>query len=294
MEHKKTFAQGVLMMLLSNVFFSAMALFARAGAGVGSGISALAQTEYRFAIGMGFIVFLAITGRIELKFRNYRDLMIRGFVGGISVLLLYLPIQFIGLSKTSVIYYTYPVFAALFGALIFKKRPGIGVWLSIGLAVMGMIVINWKGLTDPSTVNLGILLAVGGSVCSGLAVVMIKKLTETESNYSIYLAQCLVGFWLFLIPSVSVPLPSSWMTPVILLGVGIFALLGQLTMNWSYKRLDVNTGSLMGTIVPVLNVAGGILIFGERLNILEIAGTIITLSSCVLLVWLQGRKKEVM
>ncbi|HEQ71419.1 MAG TPA: DMT family transporter [Spirochaetia bacterium] len=291
MEHHKDFYRGVVMMLVSNVFFSAMALFARAGALVGEGISALSQTQYRFAIGMGFIVILAMTGRIKLRFRNYKGLLLRGFVGGISVLLLYLPIQFIGLAKTSVIYYTYPVFASLFGAIFFKNRPTLGVWLSIILAVAGMVVINWEGFADPSTLNAGIILAVAGSISAGLAVVMIKKLTETESNFSIYLAQCLVGFWLFLIPSAAVPLPPSWMTPVILLGVGVFALAGQLSMNWSYKRVDVNTGSLFGTIVPVFNIIGGVLIFREELTLLEIIGTVITLSACVMLVVIRSRSR---
>ncbi|GAB1400678.1 hypothetical protein MASR1M66_21330 [Aminivibrio sp.] len=40
---------------------------------------------------------------------------------------------------------------------------------------------------------------------SGLAIVIVRKLRATESSYAIFFSQCVVGFWLMLIPANVIP-----------------------------------------------------------------------------------------
>jgi hypothetical protein len=42
-------------------------------------------------------------------------------------------------------------------------------------------------------------------VLSGLAIVIVRKLRATESSYAIFFSQCVIGFWLMLIPANIVP-----------------------------------------------------------------------------------------
>src|SRR5512138_2635665 len=108
-QHHKLPLSGVMAMLASDVLFSVMSAITR----FNSGIPALWYTVFRFSFGMAIILALCLLGKARLTFKNKKDLLIRGLFGAISVILLYWPIQLIGLAKTSVLYYTYPVFAAV-------------------------------------------------------------------------------------------------------------------------------------------------------------------------------------
>ena len=282
---RPNFATGVAAMLLSNLFFSLMAILIR----VDPHLSGLEAAFYRFAIGALFVVTLALFGRINLRFHDVKGLLWRGIIGGVSVVLYYLPINEIGLGKTSLFQYTYPFYAIVFSAIFLKEK--------IGLVVAGLLVAALGGLVLVELPSLGagqwslwVLVAWASGVLSGLAVMYVKKLSATESSTSIFLAQCIGGFWLTLLPAHTGVSQVGWIPAVLLLAIGLSAAVAQLLMTWSYKHVDVSTGSLLGTLVPVVNVIAGILFFGESFRPLEIVGALVTLTACFLLVLVKMKR----
>lgn len=280
------FGIGVAAMLLSNLFFSLMAILIR----VDPHLSGLEAAFYRFAIG-GFVVVSAalVTGSM-LQFRDVKGLLWRGIVGGISVVLFYLPINEIGLGKTSLFQYTYPFYAILFSALFLGEKISLRVGALLAAALGGLILLELPSLQTGHW-NLWVVAAWLSGVLSGLAVMFVKKLSATESSRAIFLAQCLGGFWIILLPAHVGPSPEGWLPALLLLAIGLTAAAGQLLMTWSYKHVDVSTGSLLGTLVPVINIGAGVLFFGESFAPLELAGATLTLTACVLLVLVKMKGK---
>jgi drug/metabolite transporter (DMT)-like permease len=127
------------------------------------------------------------------------------------------------------------------------------------------------------------LVAVVGSVLSGLAVVAVRKLTETDSSPVIFLAQSLVGFWIVFVPALGRPSLLTVPMAALLLGIGLTAAVAQLLMTWSYRTLDSATGSLLSVLTPVLSVLFGVTLFHEPLGPLQAAGSLLMILSCVLI-----------
>ena len=75
---------------------------------------------------------------------------------------------------------------------------------------------------------------------------------------------------------------------LILLAIGIAASGGQLMMTYAYRHLPVSTGSLIGMLVPVCNVAIGVIVFNETISTRGITGILIVLISCSLV--LSGKR----
>lgn len=280
------FGTGVAVMLLSNLFFSLMAILIR----VDPQLSGLEAAFYRFAIG-GFVVVSAalVTGSM-LRFHDVKGLLWRGVIGGISVVLFYLPINEIGLGKTSLFQYTYPFYAILFSALFLGEKISVRVGVLLVAALGGLVLLEVPSLQTGHW-NLWVVAAWLSGVLSGLAVMFVKKLSATESSRSIFLAQCLGGFWIILLPAHVGPSPEGWVPAVLLLAIGLTAAAGQLLMTWSYKHVDVSTGSLLGTLVPVINIGAGVLFFGERFEAVELVGASLTLTACVMLVLVKMKGK---
>jgi drug/metabolite transporter (DMT)-like permease len=136
-----------------------------------------------------------------------------------------------------------------------------------------------------------VIVAWASGVLSGLAVMYVKKLSATESSTSIFLSQCIGGFWIIFLPAHTVVSPVGWGPGILLLAIGLAATAGQLLMTWSYKHVDVSTGSLLGTMVPVVNIAAGVWFFGESFQPIEMVGAALTLSACVLLVLVKIKGK---
>lgn len=272
-------------MLASNVVFSLMAILLR----VDPHLSGLEAAFYRFAIGTALIITLALFGKADLRFNDVRGLLWRGIAGGVSVALYFLPINEIGLGKTSLFQYTYPFYAIVFSALFLKTKVSGKEWLLLGAAVGGLVVLEIPSLSAGQW-NLWVLCAWASGVISGLAVMFVKKLSDTESSTSIFLSQCIGGFWILLLPVHTVPTASGWSAALLLLAIGVCATAAQLLMTWSYKSVDVSTGSLLGTMVPVFNIGAGVLFFGEVFQPLEAVGAAVTLSACFLLVLVKTKR----
>jgi len=128
------------------------------------------------------------------------------------------------------------------------------------------------------------LIAIAGSVTTGLAVVFVKRLHESDNSYAIFFSQCILGFWLFLIPSGATQAQGNFSELLLLILVGVVATIGQLFMTEGYRYVNVATGSLLQSLVPVFNLLSGWLIFHEQFNTIEMCGAFVIICSCFALV----------
>ncbi len=279
-------SKGVLLTLGSVIFFALMAVLVKAIPNV----SSYQTTFFRFAIGVGIIGILALFGVIKLTFNDRKGLFYRGFVGGIAVYLFYLAILKLGVGKGSVYIYSYPIFATLFSMIMLKEKVEPIKFVIIAVSFAGLILLSVGG-GKGSLAGIGIweLFAIAGSVTTGLAVVFVKKLHDSDNSMAIFFSQCIVGFWLFLLPSGVTQAIGNLTEILLLVLVGIIATIGQLFMTEGYKHVNVATGSMLQSLVPVFNLLSGWLIFKEKFSTIEIIGAFIIVGSCFLLVFLNFR-----
>jgi drug/metabolite transporter (DMT)-like permease len=265
---------GMPVMAASAVLFSLMSLLLPFTHGVSTSILASA----RFVVGIAAILVISLLRRQRLVAVNRWWLVARGVIGATSVYFFYRGIMNLGLGKGTILNYTYPIFAALLAPLILKEKL---TW-DVGAAGAVSFVGIWLVVSPGRLTGIGAegLLALMGGVLSGIAVVAIKKLRETDSPFIIYLAQCVFGLlvvgWPTAVSSFAFP-GIEWL---ILLGIGVVATVAQLTMTWAYKHVPATQGSLLAFMTPVLNVLLGVLIFGEQMRASTLAGSALVLLCC--------------
>lgn len=287
-------SKGIFFTLGSVVFFALMAVLVKAIPNV----SSYQTTFFRFAIGLGIIGILSLFGIINLKFNDKKNLFWRGLVGGVAVYLFYLAIIKLGVGKGSVYIYSYPIFATLFSMLILKEKVEPIKFVVIFISFAGLILLSVGGGKE-SMAGMGIyeLIAIAGSITTGLAVVFVKKLHDSDNSYAIFFSQCIVGFWMFLIPSGATQAKGDLSELFLLVLVGIVATIGQLFMTEGYRYVNVATGSLLQSMVPVFNLLSGWLIFHEQFTKIEMAGAFVIVSSCFALVIINlriGKKTRIL
>jgi drug/metabolite transporter (DMT)-like permease len=261
-------------MAASAVLFSLMSLLIPFTHGVSTSIIASA----RFVVGIAAILAIALLRRTRLSAVNRWWLVARGLIGATSVYFFFRGIMNLGLGKGTILNYTYPIFAALLAPFILKEKL---TWDVLAAGIVSFLGI-WLVVNPGHFTSIGVegLLALMGGVLSGVAVVAIKKLRETDSPSIIYLAQCVFGLlvvgWPTAVSSFAFP-GVEWL---ILLALGLVATAAQLTMTWAYKHVPATQGSLLAFLTPVLNVLLGVLIFGEQMRASTLAGSAIVLLCC--------------
>ncbi len=264
----------MLVMAVSAVLFSGMAFLLPFTRGVSSSIIAAA----RFVTGIIVILGLAGLRVTGLKAVNKVWLVVRGVIGAASVYFFYRGIMNLGLGKGTILNYTYPIFAALFAPVLLKERLPWDVLAAVVVSFAGIwLVVNPGSI---GAVSIEDLLALLGGILSGVAVVAIKKLRETETPYIIYLAQCVFGLLVIGWPTAASSFSFAAAQWFILLAIGIVATVAQLTMTWAYKHVSATEGSLMAFLTPVLNVFLGVIVFGETMGVLTVVGSAIVLACC--------------
>jgi drug/metabolite transporter (DMT)-like permease len=273
---------GVLVTLASCVLFAVMGALIRYGSSLG--LDAFKTSLFRFAIGLAVLGTLAMSKRIELRFNESRLLFLRGLTGGLAIFLFFLSIDKIGMAKGTVINYSYLMFAVLGGMIFLKERVGPFKWALVVASLAGIVLIAIdRQDTGVFSVSVWDLLAVLSAVLSGSAVVAIKKLCESDTPFSIFFAQCLVGFWLVVIPANLKPVDLGWTGGAVLLLIGLTAAAGQLLMTVGYVHLTIATASVLGMLVPVINTIVGVLLFHEYLSARGYTGVAVVIVACVLL-----------
>jgi drug/metabolite transporter (DMT)-like permease len=189
---------GVLTMLLSTVFFAAMAALIRATPDVNSYILGMA----RFVVGVLVCVGVFVVKLDRPRWVNWPWLVVRGVIGSIAVIIFFWSIQEIGLAKATVLNYTYVIWAGVLAVPMLGERLRPLQWTAVALAVAGIVLLFE---VHDFRVAPGDAMALLGGICSGIAVVAITRCRETDSSTNVFWSQSLFG-----IVAVAWPMAAQW------------------------------------------------------------------------------------
>jgi len=262
------------MMAASSLLFSLMSVLIPLAHGVSASIIASA----RFVTGIVVILGMALITRTGLKAVNKGWLVARGVIGASSVYLLFRGIQNLGLGQGTILNYTYPIFASLLAPIMIREKLTWDVLAAGMVSFFGIWLVVSPG--PISSINIETILALLGGVGSGIAVVAIKKLRETETPSIIYLAQCVFGLLVLGWPTAVSSFAFAGVEWLVLLAIGVVATVAQLAMTWAYKHVPATEGSLLAFLTPVLNVLLGVLVFGELMKPMTLVGSGVVLACC--------------
>jgi drug/metabolite transporter (DMT)-like permease len=229
-------------MILSALLFGTMAFLAKHATRRLGG----AQVAFvRFAVGT-IVALVQARVRVSPLMPKRRDLLLlRGFLGGMAVLLYFQAIAHIPVGTATLLNYTSPVWTSLFAAWFLGEllaRRTIG---ALAIAIVGVVlVVIGQGQVFGGRV-VWQLLGVASAILSGGAVTTIRAARRHDGAWEIFAAFCLVGM------ACTAPMAiAEWRAPnttewALLLGVGGVAVAAQVLMTDAYGALPAASGGII-------------------------------------------------
>jgi drug/metabolite transporter (DMT)-like permease len=228
----------------------------------------------RFAASYALMRAAMTAGWAEVRPVNLRILWIRGVLGGIGSLLLFLAVTHTRLSNAIVLFYTYPVFSALITRVI----HGTG----LSLALVGAFAASFVGvylIVQPSfdAVAAGDVFGLLAALTAGGAIVSLKVSRSTETVWTVFHYYNIAGMLVtapFLLWHWTVPALQS--LPV-LLAVLVFSILGQLGTTYAYRFTTAVEGGVLSMFGAVVGSALGLGVLHESATPHFVSGAVLVL-----------------
>lgn len=270
-------------MTFSAVMFGFMAFAAKMAS---ARLSGPQVAMVRFALGLLPVLLIPNARRAALQFQRKDLLFMRGFFGGIAVLLYFIAIAHMNAGLATLLNYTAPIWSGLFSMLFIGERLSPRVLIPLPIAFFGIFLVVQAQATPDSTFGGRWALAGAASaVCSGVAVTAMRAARRTENSWSVYASFCLFGF------IVTLPLGLlSWKNPTAvdwmwLIASALFAVFAQLNLTFSLRWVDAVTVGVISQLAVVIALALGAIVLGDTITTQAAIGVLVTITGVVGVTW---------
>ncbi len=210
-----------------------------------------------------------------------------GFVG---VTLLFASVVFIPLADATAIAFLNPVFAMLFAAPLLRER--IGPWRTAA-AVIGLTGALVLARPSPEAFQPAALLALAAAMAFGMEAIFVKRLSGREAPFQILTVNNAIGVCLAsvaLIPFAVMPTGGQWLA---LAGVGFAMVLAQACFIQAMRRADATYVVPFSYATLIFAAVLDAMVFAALPDGVTVLGAAVILTGAGLLVWREGRRKEV-
>ena len=258
-------------MILAGLCFSATGVFVKLSGGL------LIVWTVIFGRSIVIAIMTFILSKIQNKSLSFKEpkWLIARCISGLSAMACYFyAIPLISLTTAVVLQWTSPLFVALFSGYLIKEKVSPFLFICIGVAFTGTILIISPSL---EAIEINALYALISGILSAIAYLSIRQLRSTATSES-------VVFWfaifcvIFSLPfSVKELLTISTYEIQVLIGVGITAGIGQIGMTKAYHAAKAAYIGAFSYSTVVVSWIYGFFIFNEILSIWDMIGTLLIL-----------------
>lgn len=248
----------------------------------------------RSAIGLGLSLVLLRRARFHWRGNRPGLLAIRGLVGFSALMCTFESISRIPLSDAVILQQTQPIWVVILARIFLGERTRRRVVLATVIAMVGVVLVVRPGFLfgelahvagtpdEPAVDPIGIGLALASAVLSAGAYVSVRALRKTDEPL-------VVVFWFALIAApASLPMVLADLrvpTPyelLLLAGIGLAVQGAQMLMTRALHREPAGRVAAIGYMQVVYASLFGVLIFGETLTALAVAGAFLIVGGALL------------
>jgi drug/metabolite transporter (DMT)-like permease len=262
-------------MLLAGIFFALMNVSVK----YIPHIPAIEIVWFRSVFSLVFTVLVLGKKRIPIFGNNKMNLVTRGIVGSISLILFFYTLQRIPLASAVTMQYLSPFFTTILGIFILKEKVRPIQFLYFALAFLGVLII--QGF-DPRVDTISAIMGLISALSAGIAYNMIRKLKTSEHPLVI----------VFYFPLVTLPIASiimffDWQMPsgwdwLILLWIGICTQSAQYFMTVAYQTGNLSRVSSLSYMGVLYALIFGFFLFGETFPFASYIGMALVLVGILL------------
>ena len=280
--------KAILLMLLSTLSFSVMQLIVKLSSG------AIPIMEQVFALNFVTLLlslFLILKNK-ELFFGkkgNRLALLGRSIFGYIGVVGYFYATANMNVADASLLHRSSPFFVILFSAIFLHERLRRFQVVALLLAFGGsVLVINPSFDSAVVPALIGALSAAG----AGAAYVIINVLKGRESNSTIIFCFSLLSCVVSVITGGATFILPRGVEWLMLLGIGVFAGIGQITLTQAYKMTNPGEVSIINYLGIIFSAIFGLVFLSEMINLRSFLGMVLIFSAALLLYFWRESKRS--
>jgi drug/metabolite transporter (DMT)-like permease len=299
-----TRATGIALVVVSAIAFGSGGLFAKPA--YEAGVDWMTLMAWRFAIGGG-LAWLVLAFRPSAR-RALRTLPRRTVLGAIGLGVFYVTntatyyagLQTVPLGLAALIVYLYPPIVAVLALRLGRPLQGRRAWGALGIAVLGVALA--VGGIDPSAdiPPEGLLLIMASPVFYSIWIILAARLSGERRGHvgsdaeegaaasaigAVMLTSTGVVYWVVALAIGHPVLPSTIPADAWPAIIGVALVAGFVPVQAFYagaQRIGAAQASLVSTIEPLWTIVAAGVIFGERLEPVQLAGGALILAGVVL------------
>ncbi len=263
---------GAHFMLLSALSFAVMGVMVKLAGATGLPVMQIIAVRAVISVALSLMA-IQRAGVHPLGKRRWL-LLARGTVGFLSLSCVFYAILHLPYAQATLLQYLHPIFTAILAYWILREVPERATVVCVCLSLVGLLAMlaPTLGPAAASTPWRAILAGLGGAFGSGLAYTLVRQLAPSEHPAVIVLyfpmvcvpATLLVGAADFIWPTTV-----GWAA---MLGVGIFAQLGQLALTYAMGRDSASRAASLSYLQIVIAAVLGAAVFGEIPEIATLLG----------------------
>ncbi len=286
---------GISLKLGSVCVFLAMSALLKASEGVPAG--QLVFFRSFFAI-LPIIVYLAYRRELieGLKTSHPLSHLLRGLVGTGGMATGFFALTQLPLPEAITINYATPLLIVVFSAVFYHEQVRLYRWSAVLVGLVGVVIIIWPRLTvfsggmdNMSGATLGAISALVACCFAATAMVLVRRLVDTERSATIVLYFSITSALLGLCSA-----PFGWVMPTpgtfaLLIGAGIFGGIGQILLTESYRHADMSVIAPFEYASLLLSIIVGYVLFRDVPTIEMLVGGVIVVGSGLFIIYREHR-----
>ena len=281
---------GAVSMVLAAFCFSVMSLLVKL---VGVRLPSQEVVFVRAVVSLAMAYLLVRRARPGNWGRRKGLLVVRGLMGFAALSCFFYGIIHLPLADATVIQYTNPVWTAWLGWWLLGEALSAGEAVLSAAGLLGVLLIarptvlfGGQGAARLDPLAVGVALA--GALFSAAAYVSVRRLSRTEHPLIIVFYFTLVTVPASLPGALAGAVMPARMEWLLLAGVGVMALLGQVFLTRGLQKEPAGRATAIGYVQIVFAAVWGMLFFREWPDALSLAGAALVLVSVVVLARRRG------
>lgn len=283
---------GFLLIFISAVSFGAAPIFTEFI--YRDGLNTQSLLFFRFAIAS--VIIWAIVAIMKKSMPRGKDLFflfLLGFIGysGQSYsyfkALLYIPPALV-----AILLYLYPVIVTLLSAVLLHEKLDAGKVIALALAAAGTLLV--VGIQKGSDIR-GILLGISAALIYSayiLTSARVLKRNNTFSSTAVIISSAALFYLLFcmrtelVLPSTPTGIANIFLVALVSTAIAIYAFFA------GVKIIGAVNSSMISTFEPVATIVLACALFGQKITMLQTAGTALVITAAVILAVRGGAGKK--
>jgi drug/metabolite transporter (DMT)-like permease len=268
---------GIVWVTVAMAIFAGLAAFARAS--MNAGVPPFQVVFLRNLFALLALSPLLFTRGFELFQTPHLKLYgLRSGLSAITMLFWFYALSLIPIGELTAISFLAPLFGTLAAVFLLGEVVRARRWTALLVGFVGAMIILRPGGTD---FGLGQACAVLSAMIGGFLAILVKQLTSRDDTNRIVFLTTVIVTPLSLLPALAVWTWPAWSTLPLLLGMGLCAVLGHLTLTRAFASMDASLVLTFEFSKLPFAVAVAYFAFGEVIDIWTWVGALIIFGSAV-------------